>query len=73
MNRHTEEVKTHQFRWTYHRPATIEVFLKGRTESMFVFPGASKDNTIGIQGIICHLVSLLLSEIDSEPHFSRHW
>lgn len=34
---------------------------------MFVFPGDRKDNTIGIHAVMCHLVSLLLSEANSEP------
>jgi len=44
-----------------------KAFWKGRLESTFVFLRDRNDDTVGIQAIICHLVSLLLSEANSEP------
>lgn len=71
-------MKTFQFNWG-HTHLTINLlqqkgFWKDRIESMLVFLKDRKDSTIGTQAI-CYLVSLVLSELDSEPkriHFSVH-
>lgn len=71
-------MKTFQFNWG-HTHLTINLlqqkgFWKDRIESMLVFLKDRKDSTIGTQAI-CYLVSLVLSEADSEPkkiHISVH-